>query len=81
MRSLRCGPGVRREDVVSIKRRLRMLLLCLPLLLGAGMGMPMRPEEIEELMHSTNKQTITYTIPGEGETADETIRRLIEGEP
>jgi hypothetical protein len=81
MRSWHCGPGVRREDVVSIKRRLRMLLLCLPLLLGAGIGMPMRPEEIEELMHSANQQTIAYTIPGEGETADETIRKLTEGEP
>ena len=81
MRSWRCGPVVRWEDVVSIKRRLRMLLLCLPLLLGAGMGMQMRPEEIEELMHSANQQTITYTIPGEGETGDETIRRLTEGEP
>jgi hypothetical protein len=70
MRSWRCGPGVRREDVVSIKRRLRMLMLCLPLLLGAGLGMPMRPEEIEELMHSANQQTITYTIPGDRETAD-----------
>jgi hypothetical protein len=58
---------------VSNKRRLRMLLLCLPLLLGAGIGMPMRPDEIEELMHSANQQTITYTIPGESETADEMI--------
>ena len=66
---------------MSIKRRLRMLMLCLPLLLGAGMGMQMRPEEIEELMHSANQQTITYTIPGDGETPDETIRRLTEGEP
>jgi hypothetical protein len=81
MRSLRCDPGVRREDVVSIKRRLRMLMLCLPLLLGAGMGMQMRPEEIEELVHSANQQTITYTIPGDRETADETIRKMNEGEP
>jgi len=44
--------------VVSIKRRLRMALLCLPLLLGAGIGMPMRPMEIEELIHSANQQTI-----------------------
>lgn len=54
-------PLRRWEGSVSIKRRLRMLFLCLPLLLGAFAGMPMRPEEIEELMHSTNRQTITYT--------------------
>ncbi len=66
---------------MSIRRRMRMLMLCLPLLLGAGIGMPMRPEEIEELMHSANQQTITYTIPGDRETPDETIRKLAEGEP
>ena len=59
--------------------KLRTLLLCLPLLLGAGMGMPMRPEEIEELMHSTNQQTIAYSISGE--TADDTIPKLPEGGP
>jgi hypothetical protein len=66
---------------VSIKRRLRALLLCLPLLFGAGIGMPMRPEEIEELMHSANQQTIAYTIPADRETADETFQKLSEGAP
>jgi hypothetical protein len=66
---------------MSIQRRMRMLLLCLPLLLGAGIGMPMRPEEIEELMHSANQQTITYTIPGDEEAPDETIRKLTEEKP
>jgi hypothetical protein len=66
---------------VSIKHRLRMLVLCLPLLVGAGFGMPMRPKEIEELMHSANQQTITDAIPGDEETADETIRKLTEGKP
>ncbi len=66
---------------MSIKHRLRMLVLCLPLLMGAGFGMPMRPEEIEELMHSANQQTITYTLPGDQETADETIRKRTEGKP
>ena len=65
---------------MSIKRRMRMLLLCLPLVLGAGIGMPMRPEEIEELMHSANQQTITYTIPGDEET-QMTIRKLTEEKP
>ena len=63
---------------MSIKRKLRTLLFCLPLLLGAGVGMPMRPEEIEELMHSMNQQAIAYTIPGE--TADEAVPKLRDGE-
>ena len=61
---------------MSIKRRLRVLLLCIPLLMGAGFGMPMRPEEIEELMHSADQQTITYTIPGDKEIPDKMIRKL-----
>jgi hypothetical protein len=68
----------RGEVVVFINRKLRTLLLCLPLLLGAGIGMPMRPEEIEELMHTMNQQTIAYTIPGE--TADDMIPKLTDGE-
>jgi hypothetical protein len=61
---------------MSIKRRLRTLLLCLPLLLGAFAGMPMRPEEIEELMHSANQQKIVVTISDESENGDEPYRNL-----
>jgi hypothetical protein len=61
---------------VSIKRRLRTLLLCLPLLLGAFAGMPMRPEEIEELMHSANQQKIVVTINDDSENGDEPYRNL-----
>ena len=60
---------------MSIKRRLRTLLLCLPLLLGAFAGMPMRPEEVEELMHNCNEQKITMTIR-ESENGDEPYRNL-----
>lgn len=62
---------------MSIKRKLRTLMLCLPLLLGAGIGMPMRPEEIEELMHSANQQKISYTIPAE-KTPDDMIPKPID---
>jgi hypothetical protein len=30
----------------------------------------MRPEEIEELMHSLNQQKITLVVPGESENED-----------
>jgi len=65
---------------VSIKRRLRMLLLCLPLLLGAGMGMQMRPEEIEELMHSMNQQKIVVTVQDESENGDGKLPKLPDEE-
>jgi hypothetical protein len=68
-----------REDLVSMKHKLRTLLLCLPLLVGSLIGAPMRPEEIEELMQSMNQQKIAYTIPDESENGDDTIRRLLGG--
>jgi hypothetical protein len=39
-------------------------------ILGA---VPMKPEEIEELMHRLNQPKITVTIPGESESGDEPI--------
>lgn len=64
---------------MSFKHRLRTLLICLPLLLGALGGMPMRPEEIEELMHSTNAQKIGYTIATESDNGDEYFKNLDQG--
>jgi hypothetical protein len=61
------------EDLVSMKRKLRTLLLCLPLLLGTCMGAPMRPEEIEELMQRNQQPQITYSIPDESESGDDTL--------
>jgi hypothetical protein len=66
---------------VSIKRRLRTLFLCLPLLLGALSGMTMRPEEIEELMHSMNQQKIVVTVDDESENGDGTLPKLPHLDP
>ena len=56
---------------MSIKHVLRTLAVCLPLMFGALSGVPMKPEEIEELMHNLNQPKITVTIPGESENGDE----------
>lgn len=65
---------------MSIKHKLRTLLLCLPLLVAAGFGMPMRPEEVEELMRRNQQPQITYTIPDESESGDDTIEPpIVEG--
>jgi hypothetical protein len=40
---------------------------------GALSGVPMKPEEIEELMHNLNQPKITVTISGESENGDEPI--------
>ena len=50
-----------------MKSKFRTLLLCLTLLAGAFGGVPMRPEEIEELMRSMSQPKIEYTIPDKRE--------------
>lgn len=57
-----------------MKHRLRTLLICLPLLVGSVIGVPMRPEQIEELLQSVNKQKVAHSIPDESENGDDTIR-------
>ena len=57
-----------------MKHRLRTLLMCLPLLIGSVIGVPMRPEQIEELLH-TNQQKVADIIPDESMNGDGTIRR------
>ena len=63
------------EDLVSMKHRLRTLLMCLPLLIGSVVGVPMRPEQIEELLQNTRQQKVADIIPDESENGDGTIRR------
>lgn len=52
---------------MPIHHRLRKLLLCLTLLAGALGGTPMRPEEIEDLMHTMNEQKVVMTVEDEGD--------------
>jgi len=62
------------EDLVLMKHRLRTLLMCLPLLIGSVIGVPMRPEQIEELLQSTKQQKVADIVPDESENGDGTIR-------
>jgi hypothetical protein len=57
-----------------MKQRLRTLLMCLPLLIGSVIGVPMRPEQIEELLH-TKRQKVADIILDESVNGDGTIRR------
>jgi len=61
---------------VSLKHKLRALLLCLPLLLGSLSGMPMRPEDVDVLMESLNQQKIVEIMPDESENGDDTIKKV-----
>jgi hypothetical protein len=56
---------------VSLKKRLRTLLACAALEMGVLMGVPMRPEQIRELMHQMNQPTIAHVLPSEEERGDD----------
>ena len=55
---------------MSIRHRLRTLLVCVVLEWSALIGMPMRPEEIVELMQTMNAPKIVRTIPDEHDSGD-----------
>ena len=56
---------------MSLKKRLRTLLACAALEMGVLMGVPMRPEQIKELMHQMNQPTIAHVLPSEEEAGDD----------
>ncbi len=53
------------------------MVVCVALSLGALMGMPMRPDEIEELMRTMNESVIETTIPDESDK-DDPLKKLLE---
>ena len=57
----------------AVRKRLRTVLVCAVLEFGAMIGVPMRPEEIEALMHTMNQPKITHTLPDESENGDDNL--------
>ena len=56
---------------MSVKHRLRTLFCCAVLEIGALFGIPMRPEQIQELMHAMNKPKVAQTNPERAAAGDE----------
>jgi hypothetical protein len=56
---------------VSLKKRLRTLLVCALLQVGALQGAPMRPEQIEELMQQLNQAKLAHLLPSENDNGDD----------
>jgi len=50
--------------------RLRTVLVCTMLEFAALAGVPMRPEEIQELMRTMNQPKLAHVIPDESEHGD-----------
>ena len=55
---------------MSIKARLRTILLCATLELGVLSGVPMRPEEIRALMHQLNQPKVAHVLPNDEHGGD-----------
>lgn len=66
-----------------MRTRLLKALVCVFLGLGSMMGVPMRPEEIAELMSNMNQPKIAVTIPEDDEKDDplwQLLKRTLNSE-
>lgn len=55
---------------MSIIRRLRTVACCAILEIGTLMGVPMRPEQIQDLMRAMNVPKVAQTNPDESDTGN-----------
>ena len=55
---------------MSLKKRLRVVVVCAVLQLGVMVGVPMRPDEVEELMQQMNQPKMAHVLPTEDEDGD-----------
>ena len=55
---------------MSVKQRLRTLVCCVTLEVGTLLGVPMRPEQIQDLMQTLNQPQIAQTNPDESDNGD-----------
>ena len=56
---------------MSLKARLRTILLCAALELGVLSGVPMRPEEIRSLMNQINRPKLAHVLPTDDLSGDD----------
>ena len=55
---------------MSLKPKLRAVVVCLVLQAGLLVHVPMRPEQIEELMQQMNRPKLAHVLPSEQDDAD-----------
>ena len=61
---------------MSLASRLRVIVVCMALEMGVLSGVPMRPDEIQDLMHQMNQPKVARQLPSEDDTGDD-----LESEP
>jgi hypothetical protein len=52
---------------MSLASRFRVLLVCVALEMGVLGGVPMRPDEIQDLLHQMNQPALAHVLPAEDE--------------
>ena len=55
---------------MSLKDRLHVVMVCVVLQFGVLSGVPMRPDQIEELMKTMNQPKLAHVIPTEDDEGD-----------
>jgi hypothetical protein len=61
-----------------MRSRLRVVLVCAALQMGVLSGVPMRPDEIRELMKQMNQPKMAHVLPGENGEGDDPRDSLLE---
>jgi hypothetical protein len=56
---------------MSLRKRLRTIVVCACLELAVLSGAPMRPEEIRALMDQLNQPTLAHVLPSEEQNGDD----------
>jgi len=56
---------------MSLKKRLRTILVCVALEFGVLSGVPMRPDEIRALMDQINQPKLAQALPASEEPGDD----------
>lgn len=54
-------------SIQTLMKRLRVLVVCAGLEFGVLVGIPMRPEQIRELMQLFNQPKLAHTLPSREE--------------
>lgn len=55
---------------MGLERLLGKVLLCIVLLFGSSLGVPVRPEDIERMLHTHNQSKAEETTPDEEDDLD-----------
>jgi len=56
---------------MSLAGKLRVLLVCAALEFGVLAGVPVRPEQIQELMNQMNQPSVAHALPADEASGDD----------